>query len=334
MKPALKLINIFTIFLLAGFPTFLSAQKPEASASLDSNHILIGDQVKYTFRFTFPSKATPVLPIILDTLTKNIEVISRSKIDTALSSDKKLTTFSQTLQIASFDSGSFAIPPMIFSYKMPGDTTNYSVGTMPVMLYVNTLAVDTTKEFKDIKLPLGEPITWREILPWALSGLGALLLIFIIIYVIRKIRKKEPIINLSTKPKIPPHEKALKELENLRITKLWQSGKIKEFQTQLTDVIRIYIEEQFDIDAMEMITYDLINSLKDIDISTEEIKRLEKILTLADMVKFAKFNPLADEHDNNLKNSVIFVENTVPKKIAEPEQNITIVNKPEELKSE
>jgi len=334
MKAATKMIAILSIAFLVYIPFFVSAQKTEATASIDSNNVLIGDQVRYTYKFTFPSKAVPSIPVIADTLSKQIEVISRQKMDTLISADKKFTTLSQTLNIASFDSGTFVIPPMIFSYKMPGDTANYRVGTMPIMLYVNTVAVDTTKDFKDIKLPLGEPLTWKEILPWTLLGLGILLIIGIVIYIIRKIRKKEPIINLPKKPKIPPYEKALSELEELRIQKLWQMGKNKEFHSSLTDILRVYIEGQFNVDAMEMITSDVIASLKSAKVPVEEIKRIEKILTLADMVKFAKFQPLPDEHDNSLKNGILFVENTKPQDTSSVELNNTNEPQTDELKTE
>lgn len=334
MKRVLSWSDIFLTLLLLVIPAFGFAQKPEATASIDSNNVLIGDQVTYTYKFTFPSKAVPSLPVIADTLSKGVEVIARVKMDTVISADKKYTTFTQALHIASFDSGTFVIPPMIFSYKMPGDTTNYVVGTMPIMLYVNTVAVDTTKEFKDIKMPLGEPLTWREILPWVLLGLGVILVVFVAFYIIRKIRKKEPIISLPQKPKIPPYEIALKELENLRVDKLWQTGKNKEFHSRLTDILRTYINEQFGIDAMEMITYDLIESLKSTNVPAEEIKRLEKILTLADMVKFAKFQPLPDEHDGSLKSGVVFVENTKPQVAAEAKTTNEPKIKTDDLKSE
>lgn len=334
MKAVLKKIEILVVIILIVIPVFVSAQKPEAISSIDSNNVLIGDQVKYNYKFTFPSKAVPSLPFIGDTLSKEIEVVSRTKMDTLTSADKKFTTFSQTLNIASFDSGAFVIPPMVFYYKMPGDTTNYFASTNPIMLYVNTVSVDTTKEFKDIKLPLGEPLTWREILPWALLGLGILLIIGIAIYIFRKIKRKEPIINLPQKPKIPPYEKALTELEELRIQKLWQIGKTKEFHSELTDILRVYIEEQFNVEAMEMITYDVITSLKTAKLPDEEIKRIEKILTLADMVKFAKFQPLPDEHDNSLKNGVSFVENTKTQAPEAPEQKTETQPNTSELKTE
>ena len=194
---------------------------------------------------------------------------------------------------------------------MPGDTTKLFVSTTPILLNINTIPVDTTKAIKDIKAPLKEPITLREIIIIVSIILGALLIIFIAIYVIRKLRRKEAIINISLKPKVPAHEKALNELEKLRAEKLWQAGKVKEFHSILTDILRVYIEERFETIAMEMTTHEIMTELSVKNIrQDEQLKNLEKVLALADMVKFAKYNPLPDEHDNSLNLAVGFVDKT------------------------
>jgi hypothetical protein len=247
-------------------------------------------------------------------------VISRSKIDTIHSADKKQISYSQVLTITSYDSGSIVVPALVFTYTLPGDTTKQRINTLPVVLMINTVPVDTTKEIKDIKAPLREPITLREILIITSIVVGILLLIFVTIYIVRKLRRKEAIINISLKPKIPAHEKALKELEKLRAEKLWQSGKVKEFHSILTDILRAYIEERFETIALEMTTYEIITSLKSKVTETEELRKLEQILTLADMVKFAKYNPLPDEHDNSLNKAVTFVDNTKIVKMEEEKE--------------
>ncbi len=300
---------LFTLLILLA-PAWVSAQNASASATIDTNNVLIGDHINYSYKASFPSKALVIFPLIGDTLSKQVDVISLSKIDTVLSADKKMISYSQTLNITSFDSGSIVVPPLVFTYSMPGDTTKFTVNTLPVILNINTVPVDTTQAIKDIKAPLKEPITLREILIWGSIILGSLLLIALIIFIIRKLRRKEAIINISLKPKIPAHEKALKELEKLRSEKLWQSGKIKEFHSILTDILRAYIEERFETIALEMTTYEIITSLKLKMTEAEELRKLEQILTLADMVKFAKYNPLPDEHDSSLNKAVGFVENT------------------------
>ncbi len=327
MKLIVSIKKYCFLILVLLLPAFASAQNASASATIDTNHVLIGDHIKYNYKASFPIKAQVTLPFIADTLCSKVEVISRSKLDTLLSADKKLITYSQTINIASFDSGSFVVPPMIFDFTMPGDTTKLSVNTLPITIYINTVAVDTTKAIKDIKAIYHEPITLREILIWGSIILGGLLLIGLAIFIIRKIRRKEKIINLQFKPKVPAHEKALLELEKLRNEKLWQGGKIKEFHSLLTDILRVYIEERFETIAMEMTTYDIMFSLKVKISEKEELKRLEHILTRADMVKFAKYNPLPDEHDTSLKNAVVFVENT--KQVKATEEKVEAIHESE-----
>jgi len=304
---------LFTLLVLLA-PAWVVAQNANASAKIDTNNVLIGDHIKYSYKATFPSKAHVIFPLINDTLSKSVDVVSRTKIDTAFSADKKQISYSQTLNITSFDSGNVVVPPILFYYTMPGDTTKLSVNTLPMILTIRTIPVDTTKAIKDIKAPLREPVTLREIIIWSSIIIGALLLVFLIIYIVRKIRRKEAIINISLKPKIPAHEKALKELEKLRGEKLWQSGKVKEFHSVLTDILREYIEARFETIALEMTTYEIMISLKPQITDPALLRELEQILTLADMVKFAKYNPLPDEHDRSLNSSVAFVEKTIPEK--------------------
>jgi len=320
MKSEVTIIKLLLILFVLMSPSWVLAQNASASATIDTNNVLIGDHIKYTYKATFPVKAQVVFPVISDTLNKSVEVISRSKIDTIHSADKKQISYSQVLTITSYDSGSIVVPALVFTYTLPGDTTKQRINTLPVVLMINTVPVDTTKEIKDIKAPLREPITLREILIITSIVVGILLLIFVTIYIVRKLRRKEAIINISLKPKIPAHEKALKELEKLRAEKLWQSGKVKEFHSILTDILRAYIEERFETIALEMTTYEIITSLKSKVTETEELRKLEQILTLADMVKFAKYNPLPDEHDNSLNKAVTFVDNTKIVKMEEEKE--------------
>ena len=324
---------ICTLWILIA-PAWASAQQASASATIDTNHVLIGDHIKYTYTASFPVKARVYFPMILDTLSKSVDVISRSKMDTLLSADKKQISFSQTLNITSFDSGSVVVPPLVFYYTLPGDTSKVLVSTPPVMLFINTVPVDTTQAIKDIKAPLREPITLREIIIWSSLILGALILIALIIYVVRKLRKKEAIINLPSRPKIPAHEKALKELEKLRSEKLWQSGKIKEFHSILTDILREYIEQRYDTIALEMTTYEIITEMKSKITQAEILNKLEQILTLADLVKFAKYNPLPDEHDQSLNQGVEFVNNTKQVKTDNGKDAEIMTETPDETKTD
>lgn len=299
---------VFILFLLyiTSIDTF--SQNVIATAKLDSNKILVGDQVKLKVQLTYPAKTTISWPELKDTLTKNIEIVQKSEIDT-LSKDVKKFTLNQTYTITSFDSGSFYIPQISFKYKNPGDTGYFEALTDSLLLNVNTIAVDTTKAIKDIKGPLSVPWTFMEILPYLIGIVLLAAIIWFVIYYIRKRRRGEALIDFS-KPKLPPHEEAMKALEALRNKKLWQNNKVKDYYTELTEIIRTYIEKRFGIHAMEMTSDEIMTSFGAIDIANNTKMRLSQMFVLADLVKFAKAHPLPNEHGLSLDNAFEFVKET------------------------
>jgi predicted transcriptional regulator len=121
-------------------------------------------------------------------------------------------------------------------------------------------------------------------------------------------QKSQPVV--KPKPKIKPHIIALKELEKLRQKKLWEQGRTKEYYTELTDIVRKYIDDQWEIGAMEMVTSEILDVLRNTEIHEEVLKRLQQAFTVADLVKFAKYTPLPTDHDMAFKDSKEFVERT------------------------
>jgi len=296
------------------------AQSLIAIAKLDTNAMLIGDQVKLDITFSYPLNTMVSWPSIPDTILQTIQVINRSKIDTSVSADKKTVTLHQNFLITSFDSGFYAIPPIRVFYRELPDTTIRFAQTETLLLSVHTLAVDTTKVFKPIKGPLSVPLTFREILPWLLLALLGILIVLAILYYLKKRKKAEPVFKIRTETRLLPHEIALSELEKLRLKKLWQGGRTKEYHSELTDILRTYLENRFSIMALEMTSHDIIDSLRtQKDINNDSIGKLNHILSMADLVKFAKMQPLPVENDLSMENAVAFVNDTTIKK----EQTVT-----------
>ena len=313
------LLCIGVMLLLCSAPLFLVAQSVNVTATIDTNTILIGDQVHLTLKAEHQTGKILNWPLIGDTITKQIEVVGRSGIDTSFPANSGNTILSQTFTITSFDSGYFLIPS--FRFSIVGDTSNY-VETDPLPLTVQTVEVDTTQAIKDIKAPMNTPFSLAEV--WLLIKenkwwiiTGVVLLIGIILLVIYLKRPKE-IISVK-KPKIPPHITALKNLKELEYNKLWQQNKVKLYYSNLTEIIRIYIENRFNIIAMELTTDEILTSFKPayrtgrhVDIKAETKGKLKQLLSLADMVKFAKAKPIVSEHELSLNNAYDFVRETIP----------------------
>lgn len=305
------LSSFFLILLINLLENTALAQK--ANISMDNKTILIGDQKSVIIQFAYPIELKFTWPQFADSLTSHIEIVSKSKIDTTYSSDKKNLTLSQTIKITSFDSGSWTLPSFAFPYHKPNDTTQYISYTDSLLLNVNTVAIDTTKEIKDIKSPYESSITFAEILPYLLILLGLIGVVFLIIYYFRRRKKGKPFINMPEKPNIPPHEIALQALENLRLKKLWQSGKVKEYHTELTEILRIYLLQRYAIEAMEMTSDEIMESMKTTNINDTEKNKLKSILLIADLVKFAKEQPLPQEHDLSMNYAKEFIVAAIQK---------------------
>lgn len=304
-----RLIHI-VLFIFLVQP--LLSQEISVTSKLDTNAMLIGDQVGFHIGITVPARSVVRWPAIGDTILGHIRVLNRSKIDTSWSPDKTNLSLTQSFLLTTFDSGYYAIPPVPFYVQQPPDTSRNLRQSGPAFLYVHTVHVDTTVAIKPIKGPIKIPISFREMLPWIIAGLLVFAVIVFFVYWLKKRKKAEPIFRLRPQISIPPHEKALIELEKLKGKKLWQNGKIKDYHTELTEIIRKYIEERFGVMAMEMTSDEIIDLLSDgIGISESSIDRLVRIFTTADLVKFAKSQPLPSEHELSMEEAFSFVKDTI-----------------------
>jgi hypothetical protein len=302
---------ILLIFLSCFLIVNVSGQNSKIELKLDTNAMLIGDHVGLSMRYTGPASSKVLWPMIPDTILGNINVIERGKIDTSFSSDKKNVTLAQHLRITCYDSGFYTIPPVSFEFRLTPDTTRHILESELLYLTVHTIKVDTTKAIKPIIGPIKVPITFREILPWIIGGVLLVAVILGIIWYIRKRRKNQPVIQFRPKVVLPPHEMALQRLEVLRSKKLWQSGQVKLYYVELTDIVRIYIEERFHVPAMEQTTGEILDGLAHKpECGNSSKQRLKVLLENADMVKFAKARPVATENEASMNDAVEFVHET------------------------
>lgn len=295
----------------------LDAQNTGAWSSLDSNAIMIGDQIKYHLGITVPKNARVLWPTITDTLTSNIEILNRSNIDTSYNEND--ITLTQQFLITSFDSGYFEIPEKEFKFAFVDDSVVYNTSTGLLFLQVYVPEVDTSAAFKPIVGPISEPYTFAEILPWIIVIIAVGLIIGLIIFFIIKRKKKQPVFKRKPKPDLPAHVIAITQLEELRLAKVWQNGKLKKYYTDLIDIAREYMVNRYHFDALEMTSHEILEELKNYEINKEVKDKLENVLHLSDMVKFAKAIPTPLENDLGLSHCVDFVNET--KEVKQPEDN-------------
>ena len=298
--------HIHVIFTIVFLCQSSFAQEVKVRSKADSTEITIGDQINFDVFVDAPSGTAITFPRFADTLTSTIEVVEASLIDTSRMESGDLT-YHQRLVLTSFDTGYMVIPPLLFMVN--GDTSNL-VATDAQLIYVYDVEVDLQQDIKDIKDPQDVPMDWTKYIWWIVVGLVlAILIAAIIIYFVRK--KKGKTFLPRSVPKIPAHEIALAELEKIRQQQLWQNDRIKEHHSAVTDVLRQYIEDRFELPALEQTTDEIMESLRTVNLSEEMRKRVKDILTMADLVKFAKAKPVGPENEACMITAIDLVKETL-----------------------
>lgn len=281
------------------------------SASIDSVQMFIGEQAKLTIRAIQPQDYTLQFPIFSDSIASNLELVSTLKPDTVQLENEKLQ-ISNSYIVTAFDSALIYIP----GFELKAGEETYL--TNPISIKIVDMPVDTTQQaITDIKNVYQPPIDWMFYLTIVGSILLALLLLALVIYLVNKYLKSCK--NKDTEPEPEPidprkaHEIAYEELEVLRQKQLWQSQQFKAYYTELTEILRRYISNRYAIDAMEQTSDDIISEFrrnKELKEKKEEIKLLSDVLQVADLVKFAKWQPLPDECERSFHQVTQFINNT------------------------
>lgn len=306
---------LLIVVLLCGIGG-VKAQNVEYSAEVDSNFMMIGDQIRFHMKVVAEPGVTVDFPELKDTLVTGIEIVSGPERDSVREKDGRML-FDESYVITSFDTGVYVLPSM--PIQILRKDFNTVLRTDPIQLIVNTYVVDLQKGYNDIVMPKDAPWTFSEILPYLLWTLLGVAVVVLIVWVVRKRKKHEPIF-ASVKPSIPPYELAIQALEVIKQEKLWQSGKTKEYYTRLTDTIRTYLSGELGISAMEQTSFETLRDLeKNENVTKEQRDKLAMMFETADFVKFAKAEPLPDENVNNLNIAYGFVNETneILKELAE-----------------
>ena len=285
----------------------VKAQNVEYIAEVDTNYIMIGDQIHFRMKVLAEPGARVNFPVLKDTLAKGIEIVSGPVRDSVEERDGRML-LEESYVITSFDTGVYVLPSV--PIQVLREDFNNVLRTDPIQLIVNTYVVDLQKGYNDIVMPKSAPWTFGEILPYVLWVLLGLAVVALIVWIVRKRKRHEPIF-ANVKPAIPPYELAIQALEEIKKEKLWQSGKTKEYYTRLTDAIRAYLNGELGISAMEQTSFETLRDLeKNKNVTKEQREKLAMMFETADFVKFAKAEPLPNENESNLNIAYGFVNET------------------------
>lgn len=316
----------FSILLLLSASAGLNGQDVTVTAAFDSSKIYIGDQIFYTVTVDQPVNFNLIIKPLKDSLCKNIEILSGPVYDSSLTNNR-LRVINRYL-ITSFDSGFYQAPPVYAEYNtQSGIKRFYSDYSALEVMRVKIAPADTSIKIFDIVKPYRAPLTIGEILPWVLLAGALSALVWGLILLIRKLKKKhkepENVVNPD-----PAHIIAFRELETLKNEELWQKGEVKLYYSRLTEILRQYLENRFEVYSLEMTTSETLAALVKSGFKKNELyTSLKTILTGSDLVKFAKNKPEPDENELHFENSWKFVDST--KVIEDVQENKVVIEKKE-----
>ncbi len=280
-------------------------------AEIDTTSIRIGEQ--FQLKISVDETQNVIIPKIQ---LKGLEIIDSTRIDTIKNS------LIRRYILTGFDSGAFYIPQQQIFVK------NQAFLTDSLLINIATIAIDTAKVKKfPIKSIKKEPYTFDDfrIYIYLILAILAIIGFWIYWFVIRKRKETE---DAPTYRTLPPFEEAILRLNELDEKLLWQNNKIKEYYSELTEIVRGYIERELKVPALENTTDEVLAMIKDfknadsIETSKETIKKLKDLLQEADLVKFAKSKPLAIEIEDDRRDAEFIIGNLKPKQIIEKEDEL------------
>jgi len=289
------------------FHSNLWAQKITVNASLDSTVMWIGNQTHLTFEISQQPNQKVGMPVFSDSIIGGLELVEPVKIDTLKSPDGHILV-KQHYLVTAFKDSLLYIPS--FPFILNGDTVWSKSLSLKV---VQPFKIDTASNaIADIKPVFQPKYNWLNLLFIILIVLAIHGIIILLLFIYRKYIKKTPVLDSKEmKLLLPPYVVALSELDKIKQDKPWQQGRTKEYHTELTDIIREYIERVFSLNSMEMTSEEILEHLRNLRSDQKTAySGLKQILQLADLVKFAKWNPTTDEHELSLSNAYLFVNQT------------------------
>ena len=282
------------------------------SAKLDSTHVLMGKTIGLHISVVQDREVNGLmLNLVADTLNAKVEIADKGKADTTALDNNRLQ-INRDITLQAFDPGTYQLPAIL--YVVGGDTLR---SKETLTLTVDSIKVDPQGKIKDFKPVAEAPFKLLDWIPDFISDywwawLAGLLLLAFGLYAYFKWYKKGINPLKPVKKRLPPYEEAMQALSNLKSRNLWQNGQEKEYYTALTDILRVYIDRRFGINAVEMTSTQIMDKIRQNEDAHIAKEQLNNVLEIADFVKFANMHTLADDNEIAFQRAVNFVEQTKP----------------------
>jgi hypothetical protein len=274
----------------------------KVSAQVDKATAAIGDKIRYTITIE-KSKDIEIEPFVFGENLGNFAIKDFGSKRSVFFNKEKI---SQWYILDTYITGKATIPKAVIKYKIKKEKDWSQLETKEIAVEVKSLLDQAGPNtlIRDVKGPVRLPLLINKylvlVILFLLTVLG-----FLTGYFLRK-NKEEQII-----PKKPAHEIAYEQLEALKIRNYIALNKIKEYYTEISDIIRHYLENRFKLKAPEMTTEEFLILARDSsELISEHKNLLREFLLCCDLVKFAKYAPSADEVNSIFDSAKRFIDQT------------------------
>ena len=336
----LRYIIIYVSALLVGGMA-VAQSTPTITSHISADTVMIGDRVTLTIEvdadvmqhIVFPTfDFTQNLPEGAEQQEPSIEVINDFAPDT-ISKEGRRVRLRKRYEMAVYDEGIYKLGRAQALY-LDKNIVDTLFAEREEELFVKTFQIDSTMTtVRDLKPQKTLKLRFAEFGGYLGIALAVALLLAGVIYLlVRYLHKRGKHLSdlFKPAPPVPAHIVAIEALEKLRNEKLWQNNKHKEYYSGLSDILRTYLAGRFEVGAMEMTTDEISDALREVDIEHKSKMDLLSVLRDADLVKFAKATPEANDNELAYDKAFYFVENTKPVEVVEEEDEPTKNEKEEQ----
>lgn len=301
--------SLFMPFLSILCTILAPAQDVRVSASVDSTSYLIGDWIHVVVSAETAPHLQALGPVPGDTLGP-FEVLRMQSRDSSESGGRKHRSW--VVRLTTFDTGAVSIPSLAIHFLNTTDSSVQTAFTNPIPLSIGTVDLGDDPQLKDVKPPLDAPWRFEDLVPYllflvllALAAGG-----YLLYRRFRKNRDQEPV---PAESAVPAHERALMALKALEAMRLWQQGRVKEYYSKVSEIVRRFFEDRFGVPALEMTSDEIVQSLKMVPEAGGVLKEVDRFLLTSDLVKFAKYEPSMAENEAELQMAYGIVRALIPR---------------------
>jgi hypothetical protein len=311
----MKTVILVSVIVLGFIPLQAQDTRPiiEVNSAVDTAVITIGDRIRYTLTIDHKSGMRVEQPGAGVNLGQ-FEIKDYKIYDPVKKDDHRVLKYEYVISV--FDTGTFIIPPFPVAYFPTDSLGEYKIiEASPITIFVRSVIQDEKRELRDIRPPIEIPFNY-----WFLISMAAVVVFLCLAgyfgYIFYKRRQEQGYLFLPPAPPRPAHEIALAAIETLLVKGLLEKGDYKEFYSEISEIIRRYIEGRYFVQALEETSLEIMHDMRDQDISRELYQILGEFLELADLVKFAKYRPDDRENEMTIVQARRLVEET--KVVLEP----------------